>query len=285
MKTHSPNPSRPLAQTSLSAAILKLSLLISAAGLALGASSARAAEMNIGVRTKVVDGWVHPDGKHPAEGGHSKVFGLLAVDEVKSEQPLVKPVDVQYLKGLLLRELAANGFRPYTKGQKPDILLTLSYGRGNLRNPYMDDTGDMGVIGGQGGGDPGGGTGKPGIGEGRAYNVVSGDARLLFDEISPTYRAKLAKSELEKLFIRVTAWSFPKSPTDKPKMLWKTIIVADDPDNRDLNAIAAEMLAAGAPLFDKETKDKEVDLYKPLPEGRVNVGTPEVVEPATPKTK
>ena len=187
----------------------------------------------------------------------------------------------------MLHELAANGFRPYAKGQKPDILLTLSYGRGNLRNPYMSDTGDMGVIGGQSGGDLGGGAGptSEGKGEGRPYNVVSGDARLLFDEVSPTYRAKLAKSEFEKLFLRVTAWSYPKSPTDKPKMLWKTIIVADDPDNRDLNAIAAEMLAAGAPLFDKETKDKEVDLYKPLPEGRVNVGTPEVVEPATPKTK
>ena len=43
-------------------------------------------------------------------------------------------------------------------------------------------------------------------------------------------------------------------------------------------AIAAEMLAAGAPYFDREIKEEEVDVYKPLPEGHVNVGTPQVVD-------
>ena len=62
-------------------------------------------------------------------------------------------------------------------------------------------------------------------------------------------------------------------------------MIVDDPDHRDLNAIAAEMLAAGAPYFDKEIKEEEVDIYKPLPEGRVNVGAPEVVEPPPAQTK
>ena len=56
-------------------------------------------------------------------------------------------------------------------------------------------------------------------------------------------------------------------------------MVVDDPEHRDLNAIAEKMLAAGAPYFGRELKEEEVDVYKPLPEGRVNVGTPEVVEP------
>jgi hypothetical protein len=56
-------------------------------------------------------------------------------------------------------------------------------------------------------------------------------------------------------------------------------MVVDDPDHRDLNASMAKMLEAGAPYFDKEPKGPEVDIYKPIPPGRVNVGTPEVVEP------
>jgi hypothetical protein len=62
-------------------------------------------------------------------------------------------------------------------------------------------------------------------------------------------------------------------------MLWKTVMCVDDPDHRDLNAIAAKMLEAGAPFFDKVIQDREATIFKPLPDGRVNVGTPEVVEP------
>ncbi len=61
-------------------------------------------------------------------------------------------------------------------------------------------------------------------------------------------------------------------------MLWKTVIVADDPDHRDLNAIAAEMLKAGAPYFDKDLKKPEIEFWHGMPKGQVNVGTPEVVQ-------
>ena len=62
-------------------------------------------------------------------------------------------------------------------------------------------------------------------------------------------------------------------------MLWKTVMCVDDPDHRDLNTIAAEMLEAGAPYFDKVIRDPEATIFKPLPDGRVNVGTPEVLRP------
>jgi len=52
-----------------------------------------------------------------------------------------------------------------------------------------------------------------------------------------------------------------------------------------LNAVAAKMLEAGAPYFDKEVLDPEVEVHKPLPEGRVNVGAPVVGEPFGPKPK
>jgi hypothetical protein len=46
------------------------------------------------------------------------------------------------------------------------------------------------------------------------------------------------------------------------------------------------MLAAGAPYFDKETKEEEAEISSPLPEGHVNVGTPEVIgDPLKPREK
>ncbi len=229
-------------------------------------------DANIGVRTKVTDHWVRVKAgqKNAAEGGHGKVYGLLAVDEIKSGVYLVKPVDVVYLKGLLLQELAANGFRPYAKGENPDILLTMSYGRGYVNNPYFLNASEAaqqespdGVL---------------------ISRITGADASQLIAEKSPGYEQKLQRAQEEKLFIRVTAWEFPKDPKAKPNMLWKTVIVAGDPMNRDLNNIAAAMLAAGAPLFDKETNDREIDLYRPVPTGRVNVGAPEVVGSDVKKT-
>ena len=236
--------------------------LLVAGCLSFGANIARAQseQANIGVRTKVIDGWVHPDGKHSAEGGHSKVYGVLAVAEVKQEQKLVRPVDANAMLAILTRELSANGFKQCAKGSKPDILLTVSYGRGYVRNPYDRDLGAV----------------QKGVG-GIPEMTVVGDGAQLFDEMQAGYMAKQQKAQYEKLFIRVTAWAYPTNPTDKSKMLWKTIIVADDPDNRDLNSLAEAMLKAGAPLFDKEVADKEIDLYKPLPIGHVDVGSPEVV--------
>ena len=97
--------------------------------------------------------------------------------------------------------------------------------------------------------------------------------------------AKSQKAEFEKLCIRVIAFQYLADPKARAKRLWDTIMYVDDPEHRDLNEIAAKMLEAGAPYFDKEIKEEEVDVIKPLPDGHVNVGTPEVVEPAAPKTR
>ena len=52
----------------------------------------------------------------------------------------------------------------------------------------------------------------------------------------------------------------------------------DDPDHRDFNQVASQLLAAGANYFDRETKEPEVNFTKPLPEGHVKVGSPRVLE-------
>ncbi len=244
------------------------SLLLIAAGLVSFSPAVRAEDVDIGVRSNVIDKelqWAHKTAS-PEEGGHSKTFAILAVDEVKSEQRLVKPVDQQELFRLLFLQLEKNGFHKYAKGTKPDILLTLSYGRGEMKNPYLRNV-DTGSL-------------LPTISGGPVAVITGAFATQLIDEKSPGFEANLQKAGFEKLFLRVTAWEYPKDPKTKPRMLWKTIIVADDPDHRDLNAIAAQMLEAGAPYFDKDLKDdkREINLYKPMPDGHVNVGTPEVVK-------
>ena len=69
------------------------------------------------------------------------------------------------------------------------------------------------------------------------------------------------------------------SATEKP-----TIMVVDDPDHRDLNAVAAKMLEAGAPYFGKKIKDPEVEVHQPLPEVQINVGAPKVIQPGVART-
>ena len=115
---------------------------------------------------------------------------------------------------------------------------------------------------------------------GATTNVITGAfSQQLFDQKGHGYEQKLQKAGFEKLFIRITAWAYPSGPKGKTKMLWKAVMCVDDPDHRDLNTIAAEMVAAGAPYFDKEVREPEAEIFRPLPDGRVNVGTPEVVEP------
>ena len=150
-------------------------------------------------------------------------------------------------------------------------------GRGFLSNPYQEGGGrnetptaasSLGAAGGRPIGAP-------------TVSQVGTPARL-FNGLRPGFEPKLQKAKYEKLYIRVSAWRYPTDPKAKTKQLWNTTMVVDDPDYRDINALAAKMLEAGAPFFDHEVKE-EADVYKPLPEGHVKVGAPEIVEPTPAK--
>jgi hypothetical protein len=256
-------------------------------------------QLEVDVRSSVIDTthlWSKERPKMTGEGGHGRVYGILTVDEIKSDRDLEKPVDEKYLANLLVKELETNGFRQMVPGQRPDILLTVSYGRGELANPYIRDSGEVGGVGsvpsagaghtaipiGNGGSEMAASTGGFTSTNAPTQTITGGMAQQLMDEKIPGYEAKLQKASFEKLYIRVTAWDYPnkKNYPDKhspPRMLWKTIMVVDDPDNRDLNIVAAKMIEAGAPYFDKQPKDKEIEVFKPLPNTRVEVGVPEVV--------
>ena len=263
-------------------------------GLLAVSASAQPADLEVDVRASVQDGTPHWDkDKKLADGGHGMIYGILAIKQIDNVERLVQPVNEKRVVSILMDTLDANGFREFVPGEDPEILITASYGRGELSNPYIRDTGE--VTGAQGVPSPLSHPGAIGQTVGATsplatapmsvdngaptQNITGADPRQLFDEKTPGYEAKLQKAGYEKLFIRITAWEYPADAKAKPKMLWKTIMVVDDPDHRDLNAVVPAMLAAGGPYFDKVSKDREVEVHKPLLNGQVNVGPLEVREP------
>lgn len=178
---------------------------------------------------------------------------------------LLKPVDDARLVQQLRAELNSRGFVEMTTAQRPDIVLTVLYGRGWLRNPYLkgamlDEDSDIVPV---------------------STILLPGQA---FRQREAGYEAKLQAAQHEKLFIRGTAWKYPGSPKEKLADLWKTTMLADDPDHRDLNDVTKEMLAAGAEYFDRIIKDGEVQVNSASPPGRVMLGPMKIIE-TIPKDK
>lgn len=243
-----------------------------------GATRARAADadatLDIGVRSAVMPS---PAGTPAAQElrelpGHSRLYAILAVSQVTSGDPLVKPVDEVRLIHRLLTELNANGFQPAESHQTPEILLTVVYGRGWLRNPYLRDSVS-----------PTYDTNKTPVlhalntsGE-MATQSVDGLTTPYIDGMSPGHEAALQKASYEKLFLRVTAFDYGSDPTARAHLRWMTTMVVDDPGRRDLNTIAPQMLAAGAHYFGRAMTERELTFTVAEPAGRVRVGIPEVV--------
>ena len=93
--------------------------------------------LDIAVRSEIdrpFEGW----GK-AAVKEHGKAYYLASVSQTKSTVDLVMPVDEAALTDLLRAQLSKRGFHEVTTTQ-PEIILTVLYGRGYLKNPYIDDT-------------------------------------------------------------------------------------------------------------------------------------------------
>lgn len=222
-----------------------------------------ATAIDIDVRANVDERW---SGIH--KGGaieHGKVYGIASIKEVPSASKLLKQVDEARLVQELRSQLNARGFTEITPQQKPDVVLTVLYGRGWLRNPYLKGTildEDSEAV--------------------PVATILLPDQAMRQRETG--YEAKVQAAQQEKLFIRVTAWKYPEIPKEKPAELWKTTMVVDDPDHRDLNQITRQMLAAGADYFDRTIKDGEVRVNSATPPGRVILGPTKILETA-PKDK
>lgn len=227
----------------------------------------QATEFEIGVRSKVADPGLKSEFRD-RDGKHGKVYGILSIELIKQGEKLAKPVNAMALRDNLKTELAKRGFRQNKTGEKPDILLTVQYGRSWLKNPYMGDA-QLSEV--------------PVEGNGTILNSENqvlgmGNINTMFRMSENGVEQKVQKNSIEFLCIIVTAWEYPQKPGSRPHRLWVTTMTADDPDHRDLNQLNAEMLAAGSNFFDREVKEVE-SVYRPVPEGRVEIGIPQTVEP------
>ena len=124
--------------------------------------------------------------------------------------------------------------------------------------------------------------------------LVAKRTQQLEEELAERKKIELSlqKANFEKLFIRVTAWVYiepgtktPKGKKPKPRELWKTDMIVDDPAHRDLNLFIQEMFAAGSRYFDQEIEKEEVTVSTDLPEGRVTLGPLEFPEDDAAKAK
>ncbi len=215
--------------------------------------------LDIDVRSAIdrpFEGWskakVKPNGK---------VYGIAAVTDASGAVPLIRPVKRNEVLKHLREELGRRGFREINPDEKPEIVLTVHYGRGFLRNPYLND-----VIYNEN-------TNPP------TATIIGGIPTQLMRQKEHGFEERLQKANYEKLFIRVTAWAYQEPDTKdkkgrkaKPRYLWKTDMIVDDPANRDLNLFIKEMFAAGAPWFDREMEKEEVTVSTDIPEGEVILG-------------
>ncbi len=189
---------------------------------------------------------------------HGKLYLLAAVSEVPSAVKLLKPVDQGALAAHLRQELARHGFREITAQEIPQVVLTVTYGRGYLRNPYLADT----MLDEE----------TTGVPTATITSLKQAMRQREFDA-----EGKLQKAQFEKLYVAVTAWQYPARPGDKPNQLWRTVMVTDNPDGRDLNLALPAMFAAGAGWFDRDIKEGEVTVKSTMPAGTVKLGPLEVI--------
>jgi hypothetical protein len=190
---------------------------------------------------------------------HASIYLLASVSPHPSIGPLIREVNALAIAKELNRQLVAHGFRPVEPGRKPQIVITVEYGRGWLPNPYSESD------------------------AGKVHNNLTNSDKFQpwpISEIFPSLaiETKRQKAAEEKLIIQVRAWRYTPDPKDEPQLLWMTTMNVDDPDHRDLNEIYRKMLAAGAPHFDQPIDHDDEVVVTEVPEGHVKVGPVEVVK-------
>jgi hypothetical protein len=224
--------------------------------------------MAITVRAGIDDAEKAKRDRDPAyaqESSRAHVFVLASVKEEKSRFELIKPVDARAIAVALTHELEAHGFHAAGPGQKPDVVLTVKYGRGILPNPYSDRDADK-----------------------QHTNLSNSDSL----EIWPTHDSyvgleeKRQRARHEKLIIQVRAWKYPPptDPKEKEKLLWMTTVYVSDPNHNDLNEFAPRMLANAAPYFDQHIAREHEIVVVVQKHEHVTVGTPQVTDAAPAKT-
>jgi hypothetical protein len=212
--------------------------------------------LHVEVRSSVDDLWNGMRKKDPEP--HGKVYYVLSLGASESEEDLKQPVDESALVAQLHEAMSAQGFRQMKADEKPDILLTVVYGRGYLKNPYLPNGVDE--IS----------SGVP------IVTITSGDD--VFAQRQAGYESKRQNAQLEKLFIVVRAVKYPESKEEKPKRLWQTMMIVDKPGHHDLNDVAKDMFLVGVQHFDRVLPKEGIVVSSDDPKGRVILAPIRVME-------
>lgn len=231
-----------------------------------GFTTAAAAEdlpLNIQVRSEV-DRPFKGFGREP-ERDYGKVYAIAYLQEAPGGVSLVRPVDENEMRRILQAELTKRGYREAGPEEAADVILTVHYGRGFLRNPYLNDV-HMDED-----------TAPP-------TARIMGLQTHIVRQKTFRFEERTQAAQNEKLFIRVTAWANPavqpakkNGKPAKPKLLWKTTMVTDDPAHRDLNQFIEKLLAAGSGFFNRTVEKEEAHIETDLPEGYIRYGDLKVV--------
>ncbi|MEO7797767.1 MAG: hypothetical protein ABIY47_08595, partial [Opitutaceae bacterium] len=124
-----------------------LRLLVTLIGLGSLAQSAsgQPADLQIGVRSGIDQSEKNKRDRDSAYANDPakrlRLFLLARVSQetVGSNEKLLKSVDARLLAKQVTQQLESQGFRPIGPKQKPEIIITVKYGRGQLMsNPYLD---------------------------------------------------------------------------------------------------------------------------------------------------
>lgn len=259
---------------------LQLLRLSAACGGLVAGSVGRAqdSDLEINIRTTVEVPLAKSPGGHPT-------FSMLPAVEVAAAERLARPVTEQTLVAvyrMLQAKLEAQGYVGVAGQTRPEVLITIQYGRGFLPNPY---TQGMTLSEGQ---QVGGAVGDLAKGPGAGSDKMSGETGRTVMLRGPgnylrrreaDFEGKMQSANQEKLFFTITAWRFASMQKGaKRERHWSTTIIVDDPDNRDLNKIHEQMIAAGAEFFDRRTEREEAEISTRIRNGRVEIGTARVVE-------
>lgn len=246
-----------------------------AATLSLAPVSARAEvnELRVSVRPTVeFKGTKAPTNAELQQAkAHQRIYVIAHMEGVKGFEKLVRPVNEPALAAELRKTLAANGYiEAAAHGPKPEIVLSVYYGRGWPPNIYLGAAQEVGNFDG------------PETFYRDVPNYKDGP-----NSSGPGHEEKAQRASYEKLMILITAVKYPAKPlqpSEQLQRLWKTLMMVDDPDHRDLNGVMKEMLAAGGAFFG-QTSETEAEVWKPLPEGRVTLGETKVLDNEKPAPK
>ena len=233
----------------------------------------------IGVRSALADPYAPvPQPAASAEGRkQGPIYYIASIQQISGDELISPPISVKVLLRQARQALESRGFHAIEKGQRPDLVFTVEYGRDWLDNPYLDGTRDLPPMVGVSSVPPANGAGLSL--EQLPHQTITGAPVQLMNQFEAGREAKIQKAESEKLYIRLNAWQYQADAKARPRLLWVTTRVVDDPDHVDLNAVSVSMLAAGAPYFGREIRDGEITIPAPVPDGHVKVGAPQVLDP------